>query len=106
MYDLCECRARLPVIAPLDRSDQSLGCRQTARTITISSFMRFVGRTVCSASSSSDVFPAAVCFVCFCARQAMFTGQYGVAKLTALELRTQLPLFHGAPVPLPGTPLS
>ena len=29
----------------------------------------------------------------------MFTGQYGVAKLTALELRTQLPLFHGAPVP-------
>ena len=31
----------------------------------------------------------------------MFTGQYGVAKLTALELRTQLPLFHGAPVPSP-----
>ena len=33
----------------------------------------------------------------------MFTGQYGVAKLTALELRTQLPLFHGAPVLLPDT---
>ena len=62
MYDLCECRARLPVISPLDCSDQSLGCRQTARTTTTSSFMRFVGRTFCSASSSSDLFPAGVRF--------------------------------------------
>ena len=29
---------------------------------------------------------------------ALFTGQYTIAKLTALELRAQLPLFSGANV--------
>jgi tetratricopeptide (TPR) repeat protein len=82
---------------------RTIDCNQRA----VEADLRFKARAGAAAHkvgvSTSKTGPAMYDLYCahnyhFVIYAAMFTGQYGIAKLTAREMVTQLPLYYGAPV--------